>query len=79
MRLVLSIIIALGFTLLVILGALRLVADLLAISTHRQPSFPDEFPEEDRESLDRNRPGASSFAVEATNNSAIARHINAAQ
>jgi hypothetical protein len=60
MRLVLSIIIALGFTLLVILGALRLVADLLAMSTLRQPSFPDEFPEEDRESLDRNRPGASS-------------------
>ena len=64
MRLVLSIIIALGFTLLVILGAQRLVADLLAMSTHRQPSFPDEFSEEDRESLDRNRPGASSFAVE---------------
>jgi len=79
MRLVLSIIIALGFTLLVILGALRLVADLLAMSTHRQPSFPDEFPEEDWESLDRNRPGASSFAVEAPANSAIARHINAAQ
>jgi hypothetical protein len=79
MRLVLSIIIALGFTLLVILGALRLVADLLAISTYRQPSFPDEFPEEDRESLDRNRPGASSFAVDATANSAIARHVNAAQ
>jgi hypothetical protein len=64
MRLVLSIIIALGFTLLVILGALRLVADLLAIDSHRQPSFPDEFPEGDRESLDRNRPGASSFDVE---------------
>jgi hypothetical protein len=59
MRLVLSVIIGLGFTLLVILGALRLVADLLAMSTYRQPSFPDEFPEKDRESLDRNRPGAS--------------------
>jgi hypothetical protein len=78
MRLVLSVIIALGFTLLVILGALRLVADLLAMSTHRQPSFPDEFSEEDRESLDRNRPGASSFAVEGPANRAVARHINAA-
>jgi hypothetical protein len=32
MRLVLSVIIGLGFTLLVILGALRLVADLLAMT-----------------------------------------------
>ena len=79
MPVLLSIIVIAGFTFLVILGALRLVADLLAMSTHRQPSFPDEFPEEDRESLDRIRPGASSFAVEATANSAIARHINAAQ
>jgi hypothetical protein len=78
MRLVLSIIIALGFTLLVILGALRLAADLLAMSTHRQPSFPDEFPEEDRESLDRNRPGATSVAVEGSANRTVARHINAA-
>jgi hypothetical protein len=60
MRLILSVIIGLGFTLLVILGALRLVADLLAMNTLRQPSFPKEFPEEDRESLDRNRPAASS-------------------
>ena len=78
MRLVLSVIIALGFTLLVILGALRLVADLVAMSTHRQPSFPDEFSGEDRESPDRNRPGASSFAVEGPANRAVARHINAA-
>jgi len=64
MGVLLSIIVVIGFTFLVILGALRLVADLLAMNTHRQPSFSDESPEEDRESLDRNRPGASSFAVE---------------
>jgi hypothetical protein len=64
MRLVLSLIIALGFTFLVILGALRLVADILAMSTHRQPSFRDEFPDEDRESLDRNRPRTSLRAAQ---------------
>jgi hypothetical protein len=79
MGVLLSIIVVIGFTLLVILGALRVVADLLAVSTHRQPSFPDEFPEEGRESLDRNRPGTSSFDVEAPARSAAARHINAAQ
>ena len=56
MRVLLSIIIVIGFTFLAILGALRVLAELLAVNTHRQPSFSDEFPEEDRESLDRNRP-----------------------
>jgi hypothetical protein len=79
MRVLLSIIVVIGFTFLVILGALRLLADLLAMNTHRQPSFSDEFPEEDRESLDRNRPAISSFAEKAPARSAAARHINAAQ
>jgi hypothetical protein len=73
-----SIIVIAGFTFLVILGALRLVADLLAMSTHRQPAFSDEFSEEVRESLDLNRPGTSSFAVESPAGSAAARHTNAA-
>jgi hypothetical protein len=63
MLVLLSIILVIGFTFLVILGALRVLVDLLALSTYRQPSFPDEFPEEGRESLDRNRPGTSSFAI----------------
>jgi len=50
MHILLSIIVAIGFTLLVILGALRLVADLLVMNPHRQPSFPDEFSEEGRDS-----------------------------
>jgi hypothetical protein len=50
MRVLLSIIILIGFTFLVILCALHVLADLLATNTHRQPSFSDEFPEEDRES-----------------------------
>jgi hypothetical protein len=56
MPVLLSIIVIAGFTFLVILGALRLVTDLLAMSAHRQPSFPDEFTEEARESPDRSDP-----------------------
>jgi hypothetical protein len=78
MPVLLSIIIIAGFTFLVILGALRLVTDILAMSTHRQHSFPGEFPEEARESLDLNRPGTSSFAVESPARTAAARHTNAA-
>jgi hypothetical protein len=51
MRVLLSIIVVIGFTFLVIMGALRVLADLLTMNTHRQPSFSDEFPEDDRESL----------------------------
>jgi hypothetical protein len=52
MRVLLSISVVIGFTFLLVLGALRVVADLLAMSAHPQPSFPEEFPEEGRESLD---------------------------
>jgi hypothetical protein len=51
MRVLLSIIVVIAFAFLVILGALRVLADLLAMNTHRQRSFSDEFPEEDRESV----------------------------
>jgi hypothetical protein len=77
MPVLLSIIVIAGFTFLVILGALRLITDLLAMSAHRQPSFTDEFTEEARESLDLNRPGTSSFAVESPARRAAARHTNA--
>ncbi len=50
MHIPISIIVVIGLIFLVILGALRLVADLVVVNTHRQPSFPDELPEEDRES-----------------------------
>jgi len=59
MHVLLSIVIVIGFLFLVIVGALRVMADLLEISTHQQPSFPDEFPEEGRESLDLHRSGTS--------------------
>jgi hypothetical protein len=77
MPVLVSIIVIAGFTFLVILGALRLITDLLAMSTHRQPFFPDEFPEEARGSLDLNRPATSSFAAESPARSAAARHTNA--
>jgi hypothetical protein len=35
MGVILSIIVVIGFTFLMILGALRVIADLLAMSTHR--------------------------------------------
>jgi len=63
MLVTISIIVVIGFTFLVILGALRLVTDLVAMSTHRQPSFPDELPN----------------AVEAPAGIAAARHTHAAQ
>jgi hypothetical protein len=67
-----SIIVVIGFTFLVILGAVRVFADLLAMSSHPHPSFPEEFPEEDRESLDRNVPDTSSAAVQSAATSAAA-------
>jgi hypothetical protein len=45
MLVLISIIVVIGFTFLVILGALRLVTDLVAMSAHRQPSLPDEPPD----------------------------------
>jgi hypothetical protein len=79
MRALLSVIVVIAFTFLVILGALRVIVDLLAMSTHRQPSFSDEYPEEDRESLDRNGPRTSTFATDTPASSAVATHINAPQ
>jgi hypothetical protein len=61
MRIPLSIIVVIGLTFLVILGALRLVADFLVMDTHRQPSFPDEFSKEGRDSEE----GQFSVPVEA--------------
>jgi hypothetical protein len=53
MHIPLFIIVVIGLLFLVIIGALRLVADLLVMNTHRQPSFPDELPEEDPGSEER--------------------------
>jgi hypothetical protein len=50
MRLLLSILIAIGFTLVLALGIRSVLADLLALARHRPPSIFDEFPEDDPQS-----------------------------
>ncbi|HEY2635691.1 MAG TPA: hypothetical protein VGI51_13235 [Steroidobacteraceae bacterium] len=47
MRILLLTFVAFGFTFVVVLGVLSVVADLLALSRHRPPSIYDAFAEED--------------------------------
>jgi hypothetical protein len=84
MRLLLSIIVVIGFTFVVVLGLRSFVADLLALTRHR-PSVFDEFTEDDQESEeqeseDRSRLGtsSSSYAVDAQARRTVATDINAA-
>jgi hypothetical protein len=50
MRLLLSIVVVIGFTFIVVLGLLSVLADLLALTRHRPPSVFEQFAEEDEES-----------------------------
>jgi hypothetical protein len=50
MYLLLSVVIVIGFAVVVVLGALSVVTDLLALTKHRPPSIFDELREDDRES-----------------------------
>lgn len=84
MRILLLTIIAFGFTFVVVLGLLRVVGDLLALSRHRPPSVFDAFAEEDqdsddRESEDRSRPAISPYARDAQAARAVVTDINAAR
>jgi hypothetical protein len=70
MRLLLSIFIAIGFTLIVALGIRSVLTDLLTLARHRPPSIFDEFSEDDPqsggpESEDPIRSRASTYALEA--------------
>jgi len=86
MRILLLAFIAFGFTFVVILGLLSVLADLLALSRHRPPSVFDAFAEEDpdseeaagQESEDRNRPAMSPYALDAQATRAAVTDINAA-
>lgn len=83
MRLLLSIAIVIGFTFIVVMGVLSVVRDLLALTSHRPPSFFDDFPDEDPESEDQesedwNGSGTSPYAVDAQASRTVATHINAA-
>ncbi len=53
MRILLLTLIAFGFTFVLVLGLLSVVADLLALSRHRPPSVFDAFAEEDPDSEDQ--------------------------
>jgi hypothetical protein len=82
MRILLLTFIAFGFTFVVVLGVLSVVADLLALSRHRPPSIFDAFGEEDpdsedQESEDRNLPAASPYVLDAQAARAVVTDINA--
>jgi predicted nucleic acid-binding protein len=63
MYLLLSVVIVSGFAAVVVLGALSVVTDLLALTKYRPPSIFDELREDDRESEDRNRRSTSHYAT----------------
>ena len=60
MRILLFLIAAIGFTFVVVLGLLSVLADLLELTRHRPPSIRDAFTEEDSDSDD-----PSPYAVDA--------------
>jgi hypothetical protein len=78
MHLLLSIVVAIGFAVVVVLGALRVIRDLLALTKHRPPSIFDALREDDQESEDRYRRSTSPYAVDAQASRTIATNINAA-
>lgn len=78
MHLLLSIVVAIGIAVLVVLGTLSVVRDLLALSKHRPPSVFDELREDDQESEDRNRRSTSPYPVDAQASRTAATNINAA-
>jgi hypothetical protein len=65
MHLLFSIAIVIGFTFVVVLGLLSVMADLLTLTRHPPPSFFHEFTEEDQESTSRNGLRTSSYAVDS--------------
>jgi hypothetical protein len=83
MRILLLTFIAFGFTFVVVLGVMSVIADLLALSRHRPPSIYDAFSEEDpdsedQESEDRNSPAISPYALDVHAARAIVTDVNAA-
>jgi len=78
MHLLLSIVVVIGFVVVVVLGTLSAVRDLLALTKHRPPSVFDELREDDQESEDQNRRSTSPYAVDAQASRTVAANINAA-
>ena len=78
MHLLLSIVVVIGFAAVVVLGALSVIRDLLALTKHRPPSVFDALREDDQESEDRNRRSTSPYDVDARASRTVATNINAA-
>jgi hypothetical protein len=77
MYLLLSVVIVIGFAVVVVLGALSVVTDLLALTTHRPPSIFDELREDDQESEDWNRRSTSPYATDAQASRTVVTNISA--
>ena len=77
MHLLLSIVVVIGFAVVVVLGTLSIVRDLLALTKHRPPSVFDELREDDQESEDRNRRSTSPYAIDAHASRTAATNIDA--
>jgi hypothetical protein len=78
MSLLLSVVVVLGFAALVVVGALSVIRDLLALTKHRPSSIFDELREDDQESEDLNRRSTSPYDVDARASRTVATNINAA-
>jgi hypothetical protein len=77
MYLLLSVVIAMGFAAVVVLGVPSVARDLLALVKHRPPSVFDALREGDQESEDRNRRRTSPHAVDAQAICTVSTNINA--
>ena len=77
MHLLLSVVV-IGFAFVVVLGALSVARDLLALTRHRPPSVFDALREDDQESEDWNRRRTSPYAVDAQANRTVSTDINTA-
>lgn len=63
MHFLISIIVVGAFTWVVIVGLLKLIADLLAKDTHRPPSMSDKYFQEELKTEDSDRQRPSSYSV----------------
>jgi hypothetical protein len=77
MHLLLSIVAVIGFAFVVLLGAMSVARDLLALTRHRPPSVFDALREDDQESEDRNRRSTSPYAANTQASRTVATNINA--
>ncbi|HEY3658029.1 MAG TPA: hypothetical protein VGL34_23890 [Steroidobacteraceae bacterium] len=79
MYLLLSVVVVIGFAVVVVLGAaLSVAGDLLALTKHRSPSVFDALREDDQESEDWDRRNTSPYVDDAQASRTAATNMNAA-